>query len=152
MGRAGTVRKLLLLGRQKKLIERKSGNMGLDVTPMGDLSFLLFIFFMVTGSFILREGIFFSLPSMRSDVIRLNPNQAMEVTPLDNGFVFHNMLLDREAFVKEVKRIQNKGGKVLVINMNPDVKYDRLVDTLSVARETGTRKVSLSSAGKGGEQ
>jgi biopolymer transport protein ExbD len=119
---------------------------------MGDLSFLLFIFFMVTGSFILREGIFFSLPSMRSDVIRLNPNQAMEVTPLDNGFVFHNMLLDREAFVKEVKRIQNKGGKVLVINMNPDVKYDRLVDTLSVARETGTRKVSLSSAGKGGEQ
>lgn len=152
MGRAGTVRKLLLLGRQKKLIERKSGNMGLDVTPMGDLSFLLFIFFMVTGSFILREGIFFSLPSMRSDVIRLNPNQAMEVTPLDNGFVFHNMLLDRETFVKEVKRIQNKGGKVLVINMNPDVKYDRLVDTLSVARETGTRKVSLSSAGKGGEQ
>jgi len=152
MGRAGMVRKLLLLGRQKKLIERKSGNMGLDVTPMGDLSFLLFIFFMVTGSFILREGIFFSLPSMRSDVIRLNPNQAMEVTPLDNGFVFHNMLLDRETFVKEVKRIQNKGGKVLVINMNPDVKYDRLVDTLSVARETGTRKVSLSSAGKGGEQ
>ena len=36
---------------------------------------------------------------------------------------------------------------ILVIHMKPDVRYERLIDTLSVARETGISKVSLKKAG-----
>ena len=37
---------------------------------------------------------------------------------------------------------------VLIIYMNPQVKYDRLVDTLSVAKETGMKRVSLKNIGE----
>jgi biopolymer transport protein ExbD len=37
-----------------------------DTSSIGDMAFLLLVFFIVTGSFMLRQGVFFSLPSNSS--------------------------------------------------------------------------------------
>ncbi len=120
-----------------------------DATPMGDLSFLLFIFFIVTGSFILREGIYLSLPSKNAAPVHVSEDRVIEVWPRDEGFLFGGAMLTRIAFLNEMKSQAAKGsGKTLIVWMRDDVGYERMVDTLSVAREAGIGKVSLQNYGE----
>jgi len=115
-----------------------------ESSAMGDLAFLLLIFFIVTSSFMIRQGIFFSLPSNTAGVVRLTDDQIMEVSPQNNGFLYRGMLVERGAFLETMKRqMKQDRNKVLIIAMGSSVKYDRLVDTLSVAKEAGIRRVSL---------
>ncbi|MDY6967642.1 MAG: biopolymer transporter ExbD [Spirochaetota bacterium] len=126
--------------RQKRIQEERQ----FDSSSVGDLAFLLLIFFIVTSSFILRQGIFFSLPSKNASSVRMEAKQILEVYPKNNGFIYNKDLLDRyrfkEAVIEHKKKYPNS---VLIIYMDTDVKYDRLVDTLSIAKETGTSRVSL---------
>lgn len=144
----GIIKKALMLQRARVRKEKRLSSGFFDTTSIGDISFLLFIFFIVTSSFILREGIFLSLPSARASAVRLQPDQVMEVKPENDGFRVGNRLLTREAFASELRRFKDLGpDRVLIIRMSLRVKYDRLVDTLSVARETGMKKVSLQNEG-----
>ncbi len=120
-----------------------------DTTPLGDLSFLLFIFFIVTGSFLLREGIYLSLPSKNAAPVRVSEDTVIEVWPQNEGFLFGGKILPRVAFLDEMKRKASKeSGKTLIVWMSDDVGYERMVDTLSVAREAGIGKVSLQNCGE----
>lgn len=127
--------KRMRLSRDEKFFESSA---------MGDLAFLLLIFFIVTSSFMIRQGIFFSLPSNTAGVVRLTDDQIMEVAPQNNGFLYRGMMVEREVFLKMMEQqMKVDGKKVLIIAMGSTVKYDRLVDTLSVAKEAGIRRVSL---------
>lgn len=120
-----------------------------DSSSISDLAFLLLIFFIVTSSFIIRQGVFFSLPSQSAASVRLKENQVIEVYPQDNGFLYNDELLDRSEFMQMiVDHNKINPDTVLIIYMNPQVKYDRLVDTLSVAKETGMKRVSLKNIGE----
>lgn len=144
----GALKKVLLSKSARVRREKRLSSGFFDTTSIGDISFLLFIFFIVTSSFILREGIFLSLPSARSSAVRLAPEQVLEMKPEDEGFRVGTHLLSREAFAAELRRFKDSGpDRVLVIRMSLRVKYDRLVDALSVAKETGMRKVSLQNEG-----
>ncbi len=111
---------------------------------IGDIAFLLLIFFIVTSSFMIRQGIFFSLPSVYSSAVKIEKKQIIEVYPKNNGFLYEGSLIDRDSFIKILKKHKSEDKKkVLMIMMEPDVKYEYLVDILSIARETGVTKVSL---------
>ena len=126
--------------RKKRLFEHRP----FESVSIGDIAFLLLIFFIVTSSFILREGIFFSLPARNAATVKLEDSQVAEVEPVNGGFRFRGQLLGRTDFSREMKKfIGSDSKKVLIIAMGPAVKYERLVDTLSVARETGVRRVSI---------
>lgn len=115
-----------------------------DSSAIGDLAFLLLIFFIVTSSFILRQGIFLSLPSNSSGAIKMEENQLFEVYPLNNNFEYDGDVIARRKFKSLLRDHTKKYPKgALVIYMDPDVKYSRLIDTLSVAKEVGQSRVSL---------
>ncbi len=121
-----------------------------DSSAIADMAFLLLIFFIVTSSFVLRQGIFLTLPSKSTGAVMMKPDRVLEVVPENNGFTLNGKTVDRMTFKKKVeehKKAQPKG--VLIVRMKQSVKYDRLVDTLSVARETGLNKISLKDAGGG---
>ncbi len=119
-----------------------------DSTPMGDVAFLLLIFFIVTTSFILREGIFFSLPSKTAGTVKLDENLIVDVYPQETGFKYNDALYSRKDFKAFIKKQINEYPKsVMVIKMRPDIRYERLVDTMSIAMETGLRRVSLKNVG-----
>jgi biopolymer transport protein ExbD len=127
--------KRMRLSRDEKFFESSA---------MGDLAFLLLIFFIVTSSFMIRQGIFFSLPSNTAGVVRLTDDQIMEVSPQNSGFLYRGMIVERGFFLDTMKsQMKQDHNKVLIIAMGSTVKYDRLVDTLSVAKEAGIRRVSL---------
>ena len=115
-----------------------------DSSSIGDLAFLLLIFFIVTSSFILRQGIFLSLPSKSSGAIKLQEDQLFEVYPENEGFVHEGKLLDRGSLKTLLSGQREKQpDSVFVVYMKPEVQYDRLIDALSVASEVGMNRVSL---------
>jgi biopolymer transport protein ExbD len=115
-----------------------------ESSSIADLAFLLLIFFIVTGSFVLRQGIFFSLPSRSAGSIRLEEKQILHVQPEMSGFRFNGDVLNRDAFERVLRdRYQASPGSVLLIHMGSSVTYDRFIDTLSVAKEAGIGRVSL---------
>jgi biopolymer transport protein ExbD/biopolymer transport protein TolR len=121
-----------------------------ESTSIGDLAFLLLSFFIVTSSFILRQGVFFSLPSKNSGAMRVEQRQLLEVFPVNDGFVIDNTLINRKDFSELLqKRNDEMKDSILVVKMAPEVPYARLVDTLSVARETGTTRISLKNTEEG---
>jgi len=126
--------------RKKRLFEHRP----FESVSIGDIAFLLLIFFIVTSSFILREGIFFSLPSRNAATVRLLDDQVAEVEPTAAGFRYRGTEMGRSVFVGEMKRFIAKDPKrVLIIAMGQRVRYERMVDALSVARETGIRRVAI---------
>jgi len=135
----------VLSRRENKKRHRKESSF--ESASIGDMAFLLLIFFIVTGSFILRQGIFFSLPSKTAGAIRMADKDIIEVYPKNEGFLYNNRLIGRAEFKKELALHRERSPEgVLIIRMKKDVMYDRLVDTLSAARETGVKKVSLKNA------
>lgn len=139
-----------ILQRRGRL-KRKSEERTFDSISIADMAFLLLIFFIVTGSFVLRQGIFFSLPSKTAGSVSLDERQITEVYPREEGFLHNGTLLNREQFgrlLREREKTVREG--VLMIHMGERVRYERLVDTLSVARESGVRRVSLKNADRGG--
>ncbi len=122
---------------------RSREDLFVEPTSMADISFLLLLFFIVTSSFLIREGIFFSLPEKGASV-RVEEEKVIEVYPVEDGFRIGEDLLDRRNFKERLARsLAETPGKILVIRMGSEVRYDRLVDTLGVAKETGMNRISL---------
>ena len=111
---------------------------------MGDLAFLLLIFFIVTSSFILRQGIFLSLPSKSVGSKKIDKKNLINIYPTNRSFIVDGKELTRGNLIIKIKeKIKSNGRVIAIITMEPDVKYDRLVDALSVSKESGITQVSL---------
>lgn len=119
-----------------------------EASSIGDLAFLLLIFFIVTSSFILRQGVFLSLPS-ESASVKIDEKNLFSVYPENEGYTVEGKYLDRKEFLEQIrKRRKNIPDTIMVIYMKPNVKYDRLVDTLSAAKEEKLTKISLKNIGR----
>jgi biopolymer transport protein ExbD len=115
---------------------------------MGDIAFLLLIFFIITSSFIIRQGLFLSLPPFGGAAVRVEKNQLIDIFPRDNGFGLDNKVIDRKAFKTLLSdRASADPATVLRINMEAKIRYDRLMDALSVAKEVGLTRISLRNEG-----
>ncbi len=137
----------LLTRRRSRRSEFLPGSF--DSSSIGDLAFLLLIYFIVTASFMLRQGIFFSLPSQKAGSISIEQKKIVEVYPVNNGFLYQGETLNRSEFKEILSGIRRDiPGSVLAIHMKPRIPYDRLVDTLSVAKETGFARISLKNLGR----
>lgn len=122
---------------------RSREDLFIEPTSMADISFLLLLFFIVTSSFLIREGIFFSLPEKGASV-RVEEENVIEVYPVEKGFRVDKVLIDRRGLKERLERsLAESPGKILIIRMGSDIRYDRLVDALGVAKETGMNRVSL---------
>lgn len=128
---------------------RKSGRGRMEFTlfesfSIGDLAFLLLIFFIVTSSFILREGIFFSLPSKNGSAVRVDSKQILDVHPENTGFRINDRLMTRDEALEAFAAHKNSiNDAVVIIHMKDGVIYERFIDTLSLAKETGIGRVSI---------
>jgi biopolymer transport protein ExbD len=130
---------------QNKRQIRRSSQRGLfEATAIGDLAFLLLIFFIVTSSFILRQGIFLSLPSENAGTMKIESELLVNIYPDNEKFQVDNKNYSRDTLIQFLKKKkQEKSGTIVLIFMRPGIKYHRLVDALSVARESGIKQVSL---------
>ncbi len=138
------MKSLYYLYRKRKIVSRETQRHEFDSSAVGDLAFLLLIFFIVTSSFILRQGIFFTLPSKNASSKLMREPVVMNLYPTEKSFILNNEAIDRDDLIRKLKKEKSINKNfILSIFMKPRIKYERFVDALSVSKECKIRNVSL---------
>lgn len=116
-----------------------------EASSIGDMAFLLLIFFIVTSSFVLREGIFLSLPSNSAGSVKVEKEKILVVTPRQTDYTVDGKTISRSELLTRMEELRESQEKdaIVVIEMPSKIPYDRLIDTLSAVRESNIEKVSL---------
>jgi biopolymer transport protein ExbD len=112
-----------------------------DLTPLVNVFFLLFIFFLFTSSFIFQPGIKVSLPkAITSEVIQ---QEAVVVTVTKDGRIYLN---DREISRGELAsslRLMARDGMSLLIKADSQSSLGRVVEVWDMCRSAGVLQVSI---------
>lgn len=147
MKRIPTKAVLLQLLRTSSLYtkqRRHSGHRASDTSSMGDVAFLLLIFFIVTTSFILRQGIFFTLPSKSEGAQTIEKERLVTVSPTQTGYTCDEKELTAAAFRTVLEeKLDAEQELVVLIRMPEELAYERLIKTLSLVKESGVKTVSV---------
>ncbi|MES0490151.1 MAG: biopolymer transporter ExbD [Leptospirales bacterium] len=129
---------------KRKRAFRKTTEATVDSSAIGDMAFLLLIFFIVTSSFLIKQGFFLSLPSKDGGAIKVEEEKLFEIEPTDEAYVYESRTINEKKLRLFIEQKQETTEElILIIYMNPDVKYSRLIDTLSIARDFGIMKISI---------
>ena len=113
----------------------------IDLTPMVNIFFLLFIFFLFTSSFIFQPGIKVSLPkAVTSEVMQLD-NVTIIVTKDDKIY-----LEDRQITAEELAgrlKVLAKGKMGLLIKADSRAPLGRIVEIWDACRKEGVLQINI---------
>jgi biopolymer transport protein ExbD len=113
----------------------------IDLTPMVNIFFLLFIFFLFTSSFIFQPGIRVSLPkAVTSEVMQLD-NVTIIVTK-DDKIYLEDKQITREELVPRL-RILAKEKMGLLIKADSRAPLGRIVEIWDACRSEGVSQINI---------
>jgi biopolymer transport protein ExbD len=131
---------------QKKKEGRRKRELALsDTSSIADVAFLLLIFFIVTSSFIVSQGLHLRLPSPGKSQ-KVAESRLVTIYPQDTGYRVKGVLLDEPALGEVLdKRFKADKSVICLIIMGKSIQYHRLIETLDMVKKTGISKVSVKS-------
>lgn len=125
--------------RFKKRLKIEKGM--LDLTPMVNVFFLLFVFFLFTSSFIFQPGISVRLPkAVTSEVIQ--QDNAVIIITKDNKVYLEDKEIAQEELVSRLK-ILAKEGMGLIIKADSRAPLGRIVEVWDACRREGVSQVNI---------
>ena len=113
----------------------------IDLTPMVNVFFLLFVFFLFTSSFIFQPGIRVSLPkAVTSEVMQLD-NVTITVTK-DDKIYLEDRQITREELIPRLKMLASeKMG--LLIKADSRAPLGRIVEIWDACRREGVSQINI---------
>jgi len=113
----------------------------IDLTPMVNVFFLLFVFFLFTSSFIFQPGIKVSLPkAVTSEVMQLD-NVTITVTK-DDKIYLEDRQITREELASRLK-ILAKEKMGLLIKADSRAPLGRIVEIWDACRREGVLQINI---------
>jgi biopolymer transport protein ExbD len=113
----------------------------IDLTPMVNVFFLLFIFFLFTSSFIFQPGIKVSLPkAVTSEVMRLD-NVTITVTKDDKVYL-EDKQITKEDLIPRLKMLA-KERMGLLIKADSRAPLGRIVEIWDACRAEGVLQINI---------
>ena len=92
----------------------------------------------------MKQGIFLSLPSTDGGAVKVSESELFEITPLVQGYMYKDkQITEKQALAYLEEQKQKVEEVIFVIYMNQNIRYERLIDTLSIARKTEIKKISI---------
>ncbi|MDR1452280.1 MAG: biopolymer transporter ExbD [Helicobacteraceae bacterium] len=122
---------------------RNNEEVGVDMTPMLDIVFIMLIFFIVTASFVKESGI--SVNSPRASTAQTQDQASLMIAISEAGEVWiDGRIVDIRAIRANVARLKalNPEGAV-VIQADANAKTYLLVEAMDQARQAGVDNVSI---------
>lgn len=111
----------------------------LRLAPLIDIVFLLLIFFMVSTTFTVQPGLRIELPGSGGEVEVPEDRRVISLT--HQGEVYLN---DEQVELDGLRGRLEAEEIPVIVRADRRVPHGRLVDVLDLIRETGVRKVNLS--------
>ena len=118
---------------------------GINITPMLDIVFIMLIFFIVTTSFIKETGLEVSRPST-TPPREVQQDKGPIVVRIDGGsfIILQGRILEPKAVAANLERAKaEKPDSPLIVAANPEADTDALVTVLDAARAVGIESVSV---------
>jgi len=118
---------------------------GINITPMLDIVFIMLIFFIVTTSFIRETGLEVSRPST-TPPREVQQDKGPIVVRIDGGgfIILQGRILEPDAVAANLERAKaEKPDSPLIVAANPEADTDALVTVLDAARAVGIESVSV---------
>ena len=133
-------------------LRARNKEMGINMSPLIDLVFLLLIFFMVTTSFVRETGIDVQRPSASSAQLAQNGNILVAVSP--KGTIhFEGKSIDIRSLRAHITRAlaENPEGSVVIIA--DKVSYTgKVIQVMDQCRLAGAKRVSIAATKSSGRE
>ena len=113
----------------------------IDLTPLVNVFFLLFIFFLFTSSFIFQPGIKVSLPkAVTSEVIQ---QESVVVTITKDGRIYLNEREISQDELASTLKLLAKAKTPLLIKADSNSSLGRIVEVWDMCRNEGVLQVNI---------
>jgi biopolymer transport protein ExbD len=123
--------------------QKQSDDVGVDLTPMLDVVFIMLIFFIVTASFVKESGLDVSRPNAATAERKERGNILVAISDNDQIWIDRRQV-DPRAVRAHIERMhaENPQGSV-VIQADKNSKNGLLVQVMDAARLAGVDDVAL---------
>lgn len=113
----------------------------IDLTPMVNVFFLLFIFFVFTSSFIFQPGIKVNLPRAVTGEI-VQGESAVIIITKDDGLFQNEREISRDELLSNLRIIAKEKGSLL-IKADSRASLGKVVEIWDLCRAEGVSQVSI---------
>jgi biopolymer transport protein ExbD len=116
----------------------------LDLTPLVNVFFLLFIFFIFTSSFIFQPGIKVSLPKAITSEILQQENTVITITKDDRLYLEDREITQEELSSKLGAVAREKGS--LLIKADSRASMGKIVEIWDMCRSKGVSQINIATS------
>jgi biopolymer transport protein ExbD len=122
---------------------------GLNMTPLIDMVFLLLVYFLLTAHFIEEEGIGVRLPSAASRVQRQDREVAVALSR--EGVVFlGGAAVGVDELEERLRAAAQDGETTVVVRGDRDVALQAVVSVMEAAKKAGAARIVVATLHDGG--
>ncbi len=122
-------------------VRKKKKNLGINITPLIDVLFLLLIFFMVSSTFIEKPGIDLTLPQAKTAELSKTEDTIVSVDKDGNIFI-NAKKVPSDKLENKLASIQlEKHEDQLVLQADENVPYKVIVFIMDTARNIGFKNI-----------
>ena len=136
------------MNRSGRPSRRNRTGLGLDLTPMVDVVFLLVIFFMVSTTFItLESGLPVDLPQAQSSQAQASDLPTVTINGDDQIFVGGSQVSEGDlvAVLREV--LASSASDTVILRADQSVRYGLPVRVMDLIKQAGAQRVAIATGG-----
>ena len=136
------------MNRSGRPSRRNRTGLGLDLTPMVDVVFLLVIFFMVSTTFItLESGLPVDLPQAQSSQAQASDLPTVTINEDDQIFVGGSQVSEGDlvAVLREV--LASSASDTVILRADQSVRYGLPVRVMDLIKQAGAQRVAIATGG-----
>ena len=122
---------------------RSRPRVSVPLTSLIDVVFLLLVYFLLTSNFVTQEAFDIRLPQV--DTETPSAEQLVVITVDRQGnFSIGNIRVDERLLAQQVRRALVAADRPdVVIRADRDVRYDRVIRAMDIAKENGADRLHL---------
>jgi len=126
-----------------QFIEKKKKSLGINITSLIDVMFILLIFFMVSSSFIEQPGMKLELPTIKSQEVARIENLVMFVSKEGNimlgkdAVTLDSLDIEIDRLIPEIKE------KTLILKADKATEHGLIVQIMDIAKRSGLKKIVI---------
>lgn len=129
-----------------KLLEKPARKIGINLTPLIDVLFILIIFFTVSSTFLEQPGIELKLPEAESSQSHTAQKVIVYVDKEENVFL-NDDPVELENIAKVVDAlISAQTDKSVVLHADEDVSHGIIIKIMDLLRKQGIYKIIISTS------
>jgi len=129
-----------------KLLEKPAKKIGINLTPLIDVLFILIIFFTVSSTFLEQPGIELKLPEAESSQSHTAQKVIVYVDSEENLFL-NDDPVELENVAKAVEKlISAQTDKSVVLHADEEVSHGIIIKIMDLLRKQGIYKIVISTS------